>query len=348
MMRASMRRPLLRCVALLALAAAAGACGARSNLDTFEPASGPGGPPAPSSQRLVLFGGWEGQADAGDTWAFDGAAWTGLHPAHAPSARNSAAAAAIGARIVLFGGTNDGLGDPGIQTDTWAWSNGDWTALTPAHTPPGRSSGNAAALGGTMVLFSGFEGAGPKNDTWVWDGTDWSERIPSAPQGQAGVSPGWRNGAAMSMLGEAALLFGGYGGVPGSPSHLGDTWTWDGTAWTQQSPPTAPSAREWAAVATLGSTVVLFGGVNDFGLLGDTWTWDGTSWTRASPSQSPSPRSGAAAATLGERVILFGGFDVDAPQPFYADTWAWDGTGWTQLGAEGPAARAFATLAPGT
>jgi hypothetical protein len=54
------------------------------------------------------------------------------------------------------------------------------------------------------------------------------------------------------------VLFGGQGphGV------LGDTWTWDGTTWTQQRLAAHPPARSYAAMAydPAPGTVVLFGG----------------------------------------------------------------------------------------
>jgi hypothetical protein len=273
--------------ALLALACALCACGARSGLDA--PGGGGSGGAASQQERLVLFGGWLGPMDVGDTWAFDGSAWTELQPVHSPSARNATAFAALGAEIVLFGGTQDGLGDGSILDETWVFAGGDWTQRAAAHTPSGRAMASAAALGGTMVFFSGFDGHNAQNDTWVWSGVDWSERIPSAPSGQAGSSPAWRNPASMATLGAPpsgarVVLFGGYGGIEGSPADLGDTWTWDAAAWAPQSPATSPSAREWAACATLGNVVVLFGDLNDFGVQGDTWTWDGTTWSQASPA----------------------------------------------------------------
>ncbi len=53
---------------------------------------------------------------------------------------------------------------------------------------------------------------------------------------------------------------------------LADTWTWDGTTWTQRHPATSPSARTSASMAydAATGTVVLFGGGH--GILG-TWTW---------------------------------------------------------------------------
>src|SRR5947208_1517520 len=40
---------------------------------------------------------------------------------------------------------------------------------------------------------------------------------------------------------EEVVLFGGAGA---DGTHLGDTWVWDGTTWTQLFPATSPSARE--------------------------------------------------------------------------------------------------------
>ena len=62
---------------------------------------------------------------------------------------------------------------------------------------------------------------------------------------------------------------------------LGDTWTWDGTDWTQRTPAHSPSPRYCLGMAydAARGQVVLFGGYGG-GDLGDTWTWDGTDWTQ--------------------------------------------------------------------
>jgi hypothetical protein len=41
------------------------------------------------------------------------------------------------------------------------------------------------------------------------------------------------------------VLFGGFVGG----TYLNDTWTWDGTNWTQQNPTTSPSPREGLSMA---------------------------------------------------------------------------------------------------
>ena len=64
-----------------------------------------------------------------------------------------------------------------------------------------------------------------------------------------------------------------------APTTSADTWTWDGTTWTQQSPATSPPARAGATMEYFDGQVVLFGGYNGTSYLNDTWTWDGTTWT---------------------------------------------------------------------
>jgi hypothetical protein len=58
---------------------------------------------------------------------------------------------------------------------------------------------------------------------------------------------------------------------------LGDTWTWNGTTWTQKLPAASPSPRSNPGLAydTFRGVVVLFGGANT-GYLSDTWEWNGT------------------------------------------------------------------------
>ena len=83
----------------------------------------------------------------------------------------------------------------------------------------------------------------------------------------------------MATLGGAVVLFGGTDGT----MLLADTWTWDGTDWTGHVV-APPRPREAAMMATLGSTVVLFGGLGGSDAnteLSDTWTWNGSSLEHA-------------------------------------------------------------------
>jgi hypothetical protein len=69
------------------------------------------------------------------------------------------------------------------------------------------------------------------------------------------------------------VLFGGLSAL--GQGCINDTWTWNGSTWTKQSPATRPRAREQAAMAydAATATVVLFSGRCGGTLLHDTWTW---------------------------------------------------------------------------
>src|SRR5262249_50855331 len=126
--------------------------------------------------RVVLFGG-QASADFGDTWEWDGNAWTQLTPSIAPQPRIKAAMAfhAATGQMILFGG-NSLLTTPYTCNDTWAWNGTTWSALSPATIPHRRyfhvMSANDAA--GTVVMYGGVDsGSGSINDTWEWNGNDW-------------------------------------------------------------------------------------------------------------------------------------------------------------------------------
>ena len=138
------------------------------------------------------------------------------------------------------------------------------------------------------------------------------------------------------------VLFGGhnFGG------YYDDTWTWDGTNWTELFPATSPSARgrmQLVYDSNLGK-LLLFGGLAGVSPLDDTWTWDGSNWTQESPARSPSGRWGYAMAGSGNRIVVFGGSDSTGERH---DTWAWNGATWTNVSSmPSPSKRGFSNMAP--
>jgi len=157
-----------------------------------------------------------------------------------------------------------------------------------------------------------FGGVGPLGDTWIWRG-GWLRASPAA-------SPSARSGAGMAYDGTAGniVLF---GGVDSNGTYLNDTWTWDGTTWTQQFPPVSPPARVFnitnMAYDAATQNVVLFGGSSS-GILGDTWTWNGVArtWTQQNPTVSPSARLAPMAYDAAtQSVVLFGGIGMGVPGP---------------------------------
>jgi hypothetical protein len=211
-------------------------------------------------------------------------------------------------RTVLFGGNSSGT----LLNDTWLWDGTNWSAQSPSTRPPVRCAHAMAwdATSGRMILFGGSTSLDPTNspalaDTWAWDGTEWTALAPTmAPVGRA----------SHTMTGDAArgtiVLFGG--ASPASPNlNLSDeTWTWDGSGWTQQVPARRPAARasHGAAYDPMRKRVVIFGGgAYGFPSLSDSWEWDGTDWTQTTPTIRPPPTSQHAMAFGPGGVMVAGG-----------------------------------------
>src|SRR5262245_53369855 len=175
--------------------------------------------------ELVLFGGTDAnQALLGDTWVFDGAAWTQRLPPQSPSPRSGAAMAfdQRRQRTVLFGG------NPGTPVaDTWEWNGIDWLQRAPAQQPP-----NYAAL--AMVYDAarqevGLLGAATGvDDYWVYSGDSWQHPAQSSPQ------------LAVPLLAydAARARVVAFTGAQGQTQ----TWEWDGRAWFRRQPVLAPPA----------------------------------------------------------------------------------------------------------
>ncbi len=268
----------------------------------------------PQSRTTVLFGGRNGASLLGDTWTFDGAAWSRRTTAASPPPLESASLAYDQAahQLILFGG--QGIGGP--VDATWAWDGVTWLPMSPATSPPGRY-GAALTFDDatrTLLLFGGFSNAAPLADTWTWDGSTWAVHSSLAtPPARGGAGLGFD-----AVHGTAVLFGGSTGSQP-----LGDTWTWDGTGWVQQHPPAAPSPRQYAATAgdPLLPGAVLVGGTAGTQPLADTWRWDGATWSELAVG-SPGPRSGAAIAVDlgGHQILVFGG--VGGNGVAFGDTWA--------------------------
>src|ERR1044072_4836661 len=120
----------------------------------------------------------------------------------------------------------------------------------------------------------------------------------------------------MGMTYDAArhdvVLFGGIAGDPYDVYPLADTWTWDGSTWTEQHPATSPPARFGPGMTydAARDRVVLYGGYDWIGnYLSDTWTWDGANWTEKHPATSPGKRfrPGMTYDARLKKVVLWGG-----------------------------------------
>ncbi len=197
------------------------------------------------------------------------------------------------------------------------------------------------ALATLLALAVGFGSSGSPAASALSLTPNWIGLSPSS------VPPG-RTSASMAYdpaTGDM-VLFGGDELSGGSGTPLADTWTWDGTTWTEQFPSASPPALYGASLAYDQATgdLVLFGGISSNGDMAETWTWNGLTWTQLLPADSPPARYSASLAydqATGD-LVLFGGL---ADRTLLADTWIWTGTNWVQQHpATKPAARYAASM----
>lgn len=239
-------------------------------------------------------------------------------------------------KMVLFGGTN-------LDRGTWEWDGQYWTQVSDMGPTPRRDFGMAWDNASQRVLLFGGAGADPGanpnavlavfGDTWEWDGESWTQVDDTGPAARFGFA------VASDTTRNRVVLFGGANILPGGPQALGDTWEWDGTAWTQQLDETGPFARSGHQMTFDSSRArtVLFSGIPiDGNGQSDTWEWNGSAWSGVSEI-GPARRVGSGFCFDGSQSILFGGQDL--PSTLFGDTWSWDGRFWTQRQDIGPQPR---------
>jgi hypothetical protein len=295
------------------------------------PATRPSPVPSPSSIAPVWQSTWAAEQSLAGTTSFPRAVYD--------QARHEAFAVAPG--------SGGGQGEPPLLQ--WTWSGSTWTEST-ANGPIGRFMPSLAYDPGreVAVMFGGENsyGTSPMDwaDTWEWNGTSWSQKqFATAPPARS--EAGLVYDAARHVL----LLFGGTANCTPGPcynSFFGDTWTYDGSAWTQLHPAHSPDARAPGQLAYDAATgkVLLFGGIS---LIhhDDTWEWDGTDWKQVTSQsgRSPSVRSDQLMVYDPSQrvVVLFGGDG----SPAYSDVWIWDGSSWWPATAVPDPPARFATYA---
>lgn len=248
--------------------------------------------------------------------------WTALTPATSPSGRDGAAIAydPKSGQVLLFGGADDNYNPLG---DTWSWNGKTWTQLSPGTSPPARWGARMVydPANGTVVLFGGIGDQSFLNDTWTWDGSNWSQESP-----MHSPSPRCLEAMAYDPSGNKVLLFGGqYDNDTGTLSSYGDTWTWDGTDWTQLQPASSPPGRAFTAMEydPQSQKVILHAGDSSSVTSDDTWEWDGSDWTSL-PQYGGPANGGAMVNDAALNVDLY--FD-----PLYGTTWLWNQGGWDQI-----------------
>jgi hypothetical protein len=189
-----------------------------------------------AAKKTVLFGGLDPVKQPNfyyqDTWIWASTGFALLQPPPAtkPSERSSSAIVyrKTDNKVVLVGGFGQT-----VYGDTWTFDGNNWTDTGESLEPHYGTGSAYDEVRGAIVLFSGVGtnhmplGA----ETWeLADGTPWTKKT-SLPQ-----SPSARTAAGMAYDADLGVivLYGGHSN-PGAQA-LGDTWTYEGTTWTEVNP----------------------------------------------------------------------------------------------------------------
>ncbi len=251
-----------------------------------------------------------------DTWTFDGATWTKHFTPVIPDSANPVIAYDPASKQLVVH-SDDG---------TWTWNGALWTVQHPVHVPslylPCMATDTAL---GELVLFGGYDANGPGDmtpQTWTWRDGDWVQLSPvvsgPASGGELTYDGAHQDLVLVTALGNAGEFIG---------ANEGDTWTFDGTTWTQRESPnntTGPVDFSTITYDPAYGQVMTYGGItiadNSEAVHTDPWSWDGSTWQPVTLSPAPGPRVFAASAYDGAtgQLVLFGGASTTAALD---DTW---------------------------
>jgi hypothetical protein len=277
----------------------------------------------PVSKKIVVFGGNNNQTDLNDTYTFDGKTWTKITTSVAPPARATAMMACDRKirKLVLFGGVSGFA----LLSDTWLWdgASSTWTQAHPKTIPPGARAPILFTdpANGHVDMFGGNRGQFYSRDTFQWTGKDWKllklDEMKSPYPRMASV-------IAQDPIRKNVVLFGGIS----DNWVVQNTWTWDGSHWTEQNPTTQPPSLYF----TTGSwnpilkEVVVFGGGSVAVDQNTTWAWNGSDWTQLSPLKKPAAREGLGTVwdPITRQFLVFDGYNFNTGK-FFEDSWVLTG-----------------------
>jgi hypothetical protein len=223
-------------------------------------------------------------------------------PLSLPSARYRTTGAAIGNDLYLLGGL-DAAGHPSADVERIQPSASKVTLAGHLSTP---TAGGAAVAYGSRILVFGGTASGALNLVQLFDPA-------TGTTTQAGLLPRARSDAAATQVGNEIIVLGGFDGTAAVPDILA---TADGTSFHAVGKLTTPVRAP--AVAVVGTTVYVFGGVVTGGDYGGTFSsavqsYNITTGLSKVAGTLPTPLAHARATVLGDQVYVLGGWTPAGP-----------------------------------
>ncbi len=256
----------------------------------------------------VLFGGWDGSGDNGETWIFNVTAntWTQLFPPTSPGGRQAAKMVydSNNEVFILYGG----LG-PGALSDTWEFDLNTWTNRNPVSPPEAFYDYAMEFSNGVVLLFGGNGDAGWSDKLWEYNyvTNTWTNKNPP-------LRPPARNYPGFACNPDVCVLFGG----TTSSTPMPGTWeyTYSTNSWVETTPASSPPARykhEMVYDIKQDKFLIMHG---DVGAVwdDDVWAYDAdlNTWEELFPEGESVGQFGGFGAEYVEKLnatVVYGGWD---------------------------------------
>ena len=246
--------------------------------------------------------------------------------------------------IWMFGGLSEYSAGNIVDylSEMWRYRDGAWSLVTPekvADTPFGCATPIGAFDTDRKMLVVVCEGS----EIYEWNGTAWKtfSNLSTTP------APRRFAGAAYDQTLKKFVMFGGYDQLG---KYRQDTWTWNGTAWTEVKPKNKPPHRAQMVMwydpqsqKTIVYSGAGTGSIDDHAeRFTDMWAFNGTDWTRLTETAAPGIRFAPQIAIDPENgnLVMFGGLratidEDDRVTQFYDnDLWIWNGSTWSEVQTE--------------
>lgn len=259
--------------------------------------------------RLIMYGGTMPTPSTilNETWAYNNGNWTLLNPTGGALARwgHRLVRDTTANRLITFGGRSPTIS--GFANDTYAWNGSSWAALPTPVAPPARYQYGMCydSTRHVVVLFGGRTAVQTVGDTWEFDGITWTQRtLPVAPAPREDMLMVYDAGFGRT------LLFGGFNSDTNTV--YGDTWQYNGTAWSDISPAMGPTPRYRTAYAydSVRQRPMMYGGYDGMQVSTQTYEWNGSAWVllaTGTPGSLQATEMYAAFHPVSKKFVTFGG-----------------------------------------
>ncbi|CAL1407687.1 unnamed protein product [Linum trigynum] len=272
-----------------------------------------------SHGSLYIFGGCCGGLHFSDVLVLDlqTMSWTAMETrGQAPGPRDSHSAVILGRRMIVFGGTNgrNKVNDLHVlDLDTKEW-------IIPqciGNPPSPRESHTATIIGGSKMVIFGGSGEGESNYLNDLHVLDLERMVWVAPEVKGEV-PVPRDSHCAVEIGESSNKLLVFGGDRGDRYHGDvDLFDMDSLTWSKLVVDgCSPGVRAGHAAVSIGTKVLVIGGVGDKNYYNDVWVLDtanSCSWTRLDVCghHQPQGRFSHTAVVTPFDIVVYGGCGED-------------------------------------